>query len=325
MSLTGSLGELGLCDLLQILGLAGKSGLLELQATEGEGWVLFSGGQVAGAWAKGGPPDLSALLRAHGHDAEAPLGAEELESLRRGAAEAAVVGMLGWGEGSFQFGAADAEERVASTGLRLATPIPSQYLALEGARMQDEEGAGAEEAPPETPEIEAAPQIPAEPLLPLAAGDATGPLPYPLVVVDPVLGALEWLKSCLAESFAHVHIFQSTDLGLTRIRQYLARGELPIVLLARHAKADALSGIRDAAELVSRLEHQAPRMPIVLLVERDGIPAAAPAAPGRGVVGLVSRPSLDWLADPRLAAEAAESAEALRTALVSLLRGARRS
>jgi hypothetical protein len=310
MSLAGSLDDLGLCDLLQILSLSSKSGLLSLQSPEGEGWVAFSQGQVAGASAKGGPPDLRALLRENGLDELSVPEPELLESLRREAAEAAVVRMLGWCEGDFRFDTTGAEERVRATGLRLATPIPSQYLALEGVRLNDESGAPAAEAtPPSTP-------VPCAP---------TERLPHALVVIDPALGALEWLKRCLGPSFVHVHIFQSTELGVTRIRQYLARGDQPVVLLARDARPDALSGIRDATELVTRLGQQAPRMPIVLLVESDGDPAAVRNSAVRGLAGVVARPSVDRLKDPRCRAQVTAAGEALRGVLVDAVRGARRA
>jgi hypothetical protein len=305
MSLVGSLDDLGLCDLLQILSLAGKSGLLRLETPDGEGWILFASGQVAGAGTKGGPPDLAALLRELGLDPTLAVEPVRLEALKRDAAEAAVVRMLCWRDGAFRFDAGGGEERVRASGLRLLVPIPSQYLALEGVRICDEGGP--------TLVGEAAASV----LAPAAAPGPAARLPHPLVVIDPALGALEWLKGCLAESFLHVHIFQSTELGVTRIRQYLARGDQPAVLLARDARPDALSGIRDAAELVARLEQQAPRMPIILLVERDGAVGALRAAPARGVAAVVVRPRVDRLKDPRSRAEVTAAGEALRDALVA--------
>lgn len=308
MSLVGSLDDLALCDLLQILSLAGKSGLLSLRSPEGDGWILFAAGQVAGAGAKGGPPDLAALLQAHGLESGADLPPDQLEAIRRDAVEAAVVRMLGWPQGDFRLDSEGAEERARATGLRLATPIPSQYLALEGVRMQDEGDVTVGEATPVPPELPSSSER----------------LPYPLVVIDPSPGALEWLKHCLGGSFLHVHIFQNTGLGVTRIRQYLARGEQPVVLLARDARPDGLSGIRDAAELVMRFEQQAPRMPILVMVERDGVGGAVRAAPLRGVAGVVARPTEDRLRDPRFRSEVAASSEALRRAVVGAIQALRR-
>ncbi len=312
MSLAGSLDDLGLCDLLQILSLAGKSGLLGLHAPEGEGWILFASGQVAAAGTKCGPTDLSALLRENGLGDETSPAAAQVEALRRAATESAVLRMLSWHDGAFLFEAGSGEEAVKATGLRLAAPIPSQYLALEGVRMHDE---GSVIPEPVAAEREA----------PLSA-EESGPvrLPHPLVVIDPALGVLEWLKGHLADSFLHVHIFQSTELGVTRIRQYLARGDRPVVMLARDARPDALSGIRDTPQLVARLEQQAPRMPIILLVERDGARGALRTAPARGVAAVLARPSVERLKDPRAAGDNAAAGEALRTALVDVVRAAQK-
>jgi hypothetical protein len=328
MSLAGSLDDLGLGDLLQILSLAGRSGLLTLQASEGEGWVLFVAGNVAGAMAKGGAPDLTALLREHGGVASAH-DSQQIEEWRGDATEQAVLRMLGWLEGDFRFDVGGGEEWARASGLCLEVPIPSQYLAMEGVRLRDEAGPGAasgsEDAaaqPSPAPASVHTPPAPAsvEPKVAPAAGR----LPNPLVVIDPERGALDWLKAWLSESFLHVHVFQDTELGVARIRQYLGRGEQPAVLLARDARPDPLSGVRDGAELVSRLALQAPRMPIVLLVERDGppIPLRTPAVPG--LTGVVTRPSVGRLRSlsPKAQAQGQEAGAALRTALVALIREA---
>lgn len=307
MSLAGSLDDLGLCDLLQILSLAGKSGLLSLQTPDGEGWILFASGQVAAAGTKSGPADLAALLRASGLGEGSEPEGGQLEALRRAAAEAAVLQMLSWHDGAFLFEAGGGEQAVQAAGLRLTAPIPSQYLALEGVRMHDEGGAPQESAASEA-------QAP-----PPADESRPARLPYPLVVIDPALGVLEWLKGHLADSFLHVHIFQSTELGVTRIRQYLARGDRPVVMLARDARPDALSGIRDTPQLVARLEQQAPRMPIVLLVERNAARGVLRGASSRGIAAVLARPSVDRLKDPRAAADNTAAGEALRDALVDVI------
>lgn len=308
MGLVGSLDDLSLADLLQVFGLFRKSGLLSLQTPEGEGWILLESGHVAGAHAKGGPPDLDALLRSHGIDSGHGLPPPaRVDELRREAAERAVLRMLSFESGEFRFDSAGALDAVRGTGLLLARPIPGEYLALEAVRLHDEAASALEPVAP--PGVAIAP-----------AEDA--PFRAALVVIDPALGALEWLKGCLERSFARVHVFQRTELGVMRIRQYLARGEIPVVLLARETRPDPVSGIRDAAELVARFEQQAPRMPIVLLVEREGPPAALRAPAARGLAGVVARPPAEKIQRSRAGAELAASGEALRVALVAAVRAA---
>ena len=63
MSLVGSLEDLGLGDILQIVSLSRKSGLLVLRSDAGEGRIVLHDGQVRAAFVKGEPEDLQALVR----------------------------------------------------------------------------------------------------------------------------------------------------------------------------------------------------------------------------------------------------------------------
>ena len=62
MSLVGSLEDLGLGDILQIISLSRKSGDLLLRSARGEGRILFQEGLIRGAFHKGGPTDLRGLV-----------------------------------------------------------------------------------------------------------------------------------------------------------------------------------------------------------------------------------------------------------------------
>ncbi len=71
MSLVGSLEDLGLGDILQIISLSRKSGRLLLRSSEGEGRIIFEQGLVRAAFLKGEPEDLRGLLVSGGFvDAE---------------------------------------------------------------------------------------------------------------------------------------------------------------------------------------------------------------------------------------------------------------
>ena len=61
---------------------------------------------------------------------------------------------------------------------------------------------------------------------------AASAAPASLIVIDPDLQALEWVKSVLTDRFERIHIFQRADAGVSRIRQYLGRAERPLVLLS---------------------------------------------------------------------------------------------
>jgi hypothetical protein len=363
MSLIGSLEDLGLGDILQIISLSRKSGVLAIRSDEGEGRIVFVDGRVRGAAVKGGPMDLRAILVAGGFvggddfdaasreareedvsleealAARASISTERIDSLRREAVEAAVVRMFQWRIGEFSFDVRDQPDP-EDPPLFLATGINAQYLAMEGSRIGDEDAYAAEEEADEATELSAAamlgiasagpspPEAAAEPLPeselvpePAAAtapeGEATStpapggparPLP-PIVVIDPHLPALEWVKQVLVASFPRVHIFQRQELGLTRIRQYLARSEAPVVLLSPDAPGDPLSGIRDAVDFARRLKAQSART-AVLWLRVEGSPTTDRVAPADGEV---ARPAPYQLSNPGAARQLDGLAERLRS------------
>jgi len=111
----------------------------------------------------------------------------------------------------------------------------------------------------------------------------------PVVVVDESLSALEWVKEHLRGRFEQVHIFQRSDQGLARIRQYLIRGAAPILLVAPDIPVDHLSGLRSPRDFVDRLKAQSPKLDAVWLVSEDA--GAVDAAKRRGAS--LRRPSDD--------------------------------
>lgn len=105
MSLSGRLEDLQLRDLLQILGLSRKSGLLQLSCGENQAELLFNEGLVISAWRQGkkgfnnvqldNNPEGSALLR----HAMIPL----------------VIELMHWGDGDFCFKAGPIGEIIQHT------------------------------------------------------------------------------------------------------------------------------------------------------------------------------------------------------------------
>jgi hypothetical protein len=110
----------------------------------------------------------------------------------------------------------------------------------------------------------------------------------PLIVIDPEVAVLEWVKKALSDEFRQIHVFQQAEQGLMRIRQYLIRGELPVILISPEAEVDPLSGIRGLGDFVRRLKSQAPRLPIFGLVEGESQPEMGPQG---GLDGVLARPA----------------------------------
>ena len=400
MSLVGSLEDLGLADILQIVSLARKSGRLVLRSDDGEGWIALQDGLVRGAAVKGQREGMRALLVGGGHvaadafDAAArTAGGEErkleaslrearvvsddlLQTARRGAVERAVMRMFGWRTGEFRFEVRDDIE-LLDPGALLATGLNTQYLAMEATRLGDEllrggpdEGDAELSEPPgraepaadallfsgeaEAAEPEAAPErdaaanrlalasartLVAEPepdaevlpepeleaaLIPVSEAESTPAaiavrLDPPaaaaeasdvhLVAVDADLGALEWLKASVDGLFKRVHIFQHAGAALERVRQYLRRGEFPVVAVSSRTPPDPGAGVDRVETLLARLRALAPRMPIVALVG-PGNEAEAPP----GVDAALVRP-LSPGTDPAHWDPHRPAAERLRRAL----------
>jgi hypothetical protein len=382
MSLVGSLEDLGLGDILQIIHLSRKSGTLWIRSTQGEGQIVFSAGLICGAFTKDGPAELRDLLlakealapeavdssaeeaRSRGRALSAVLiersqmTAEAIEELRRGHVEACVIRMFTWMTGEFSF---EIREHADDSGedLFVTGGMNPQFLALEGTRLHDEAKHGGdpevddellgedgiafgheaeeesdaskeEEAPllvaeevdddepiaaasiaEETPPAAraAAEVAPAAAPAPEPAARRTVTAPTAVVAIDHDLASLEWLKAALGPAHPRVHIFQRSDQGIARIRQYLARGDTPLVVLSAEAPADPVSGARDAAEIIRRLKLQAPRMPVFLAQRAGDVQIEA------GADGTLVKPNPTQLADPRCAGDRQQLAMALGDSL----------
>ncbi len=168
MSLVGSLEDLGLGDILQIISLSRKSGVLLLRSDDGEGRFVFAKGRVTGAFCKGGPSDLRSLVVGSGAASDAAyaaavresqdrgvplddvlremtgLAGPKLDALRVGNLERAAFTMFSWPSGEFSFDVRDDSDDV-DPALCVAAGVDAQYLAMEGARLRDEEDRDAVE------------------------------------------------------------------------------------------------------------------------------------------------------------------------------------
>lgn len=375
MSLVGNLEDLSLGDIMQIISLSQKSGVLALEAEEGSGRIVFQSGLVHAACLKDRPDDLRGLLvggnliAATEFDAcvvrardsgrpveetiirEAGLSSEQIDGVLREAVEAAILEMFTWPSGNFSF---DVRSKVESNDprLRLSSGINAQYLAMEGMRIRDERSRDESE-----PEVESGGVTSSDDLVltademfgdealqtdefrfdhetsvvasevddgssatdvlvatvvsraddrsssdesheissavsaPVPEGRVsmeTSPKPTgpslttrmtPVILIDPEVSVLEWVKAAIQEEFARVHVFQQAEQGLTRIRQYLIRGELPLVLISTKMRIDPLSGIHGLSDFVERLKVQAARLVVVGLHEaaEDGRSSAIPS------------------------------------------------
>ncbi len=449
MSLVGSLEDLGLGDILQIVSLSRKSGLLRIHSELGEGRIVFRDGLVRAAYVKGEPEDLRSLLvgsnfiraeefdravelsnsRAASLDQVIPectsLTAESLDSARREQVERSVFRIFSWVTGEFSFEVSDQIE-ARDLEILIPTGINAQYLTMEATRLSDESSCGdrapgvkfsADAAPISEPDdapilfsgevdpagsrgfaaapggVEAA--APVEAVEPEAAPDerdsdassrapadvlalaasrreapelereaesvagpeaesvagpdaesvawpdaepvkkfpakAAGPASLSpsgransrsavaaacLIAIDPNLSTLEWQKLNLAEFFPRVHIFQNAESGIARIRQYLRRGEIPIVLVSIDLARGRVSGVENLAAFIRRLKLLAPSMPVLVAryenaQSEEGIDAAD---------AILSGPDPAYLANRKAWSKLVDEAKRFRTEVAAWLK-----
>ncbi len=394
MSLVGSLEDLGLTDILQIVSLARKSGRLLLRSGNDAGRIVLREGLVRAATVKGEGEDLRSLLVGGGFVTtadferasertdregmalaeataeESGLSMDRLESLRRERVEHAIMRMFMWRSGEFSF---EVREDVDPEDVDLLLPIGinTPYLAMEAARMRDEgidhdpapdasldaddtpvfsgEFEADDESGPEIPEapvsaadtiamaalrdldgveegggawIEAEAEAPTEDAssgqIRIDEGPAEAPVEVavtvtqptpsrPVVAMDADLTALEWFKATVGALAPRVHIFQRVDLAVDRIRQYLARGVVPLVV----ASPRLLDGSGDPARL-SRLRSLAPSIRVLALVEPGETGGA-----GEGFDGVLERPAV-LSPEPERWGEHEALSRSLRSALEEL-------
>ena len=431
MSLVGSLEDLGLGEILQIVSLSGKSGVLFIRSPFGEGRIVFDRGAIRGALIGDGPRDLRGLLAASGALPEADLetlhgeaqaegtGLEEivvartaldaarLDELRERHVETSVLRMFSWPMGEFSFEIRDESGDTSGADLLLRAGMNAQFLALEGTRLRDEQGDGESAAaagdepggdsmeiafdgedsvaadaasdaagPDGLAEMEItvlelldeeiddadtallAEPIDEEPSAPVIDEDPTltgaehrreraeealraaqaPPPPQPeshaaseapvtraptpglaparacsgVVIIDRDLVVLEWVKNALAPLGLRSHIFPRSELAIQRIRQYFARGEMPLVVLSSETPPDPVSGARDWSEIAARLRAQVAQLPL-LVVSTQGVPLS-PVNERAIPDAVATRPPLSVLADHRARNKIEAFAEELREA-----------
>jgi len=161
MAIEGSLRELSIHDVFQMMDLSRKTGTLRVtsESREHEGTVLFERGRVISASMRGSPAPLGQLLVRAGRISETDLarvralqdagdnrrlgeillaldlvGARELERQVRLQVEAVVFELMSWREGLFSF----QERDIATVVIDAPVKVSTESLLMEGARRIDE-------------------------------------------------------------------------------------------------------------------------------------------------------------------------------------------
>ena len=162
MSLAGNLSDLSLPELLQVVALSRKTGALEIcSEAGGVAWLGLRDGGIVRVALESGDLERDEILRKAGLE---PGGDSDVAAATLwDAAVQAILGIFDWSEGDFTFEPLDdpALQWRGPQGILLPSPLSPEFLALEGARLEDENaaqrGAGAAcDADAFAPEPEAA-------------------------------------------------------------------------------------------------------------------------------------------------------------------------
>lgn len=170
MSLVGNLKDLGLAEILQIVSLSRKSGVLGIKSSDREARIVFCQGKVVKAVSTDYPAELSHLLLEKGLVDHATLessrslqkdegytrrlgdilvqqqglAADALESTVREVVENTLYSLFSWDEGTFDFDLQDnldTVDDIVTDPLQylLESGLNAQFLAMEGSRILDEQ------------------------------------------------------------------------------------------------------------------------------------------------------------------------------------------
>ena len=142
MSLAGNLSDLSLPELLQVVALSRKTGALEICSEQGGvAWLGLRDGGIVRVALESGDLDREEILRKAGLEdgGDSDVAAATLWD----AAVQAILGIFDWAEGDFTFEPLDdpALQWRGPQGILLPSPLSPEFLALEGARLEDENAA----------------------------------------------------------------------------------------------------------------------------------------------------------------------------------------
>ena len=301
MSLVGNLQDLGLGEILQIVSLSRKTGVLTLHGDGQEGMIVFRQGQVVRASSsmhqqslgrillQDGLIDLSVLRKALAIQQEEGfrerlgvilikrfgIARNVIEKVVCRQIENAVFSLFEWQQGDFEFAMHDEMETV--DGIRmdplqfmLDQGLSPQFLALEGTRLIDERLHGAAGEPAGEEAVDLAFDL---------VGNEQEHHPAsrePLVIVDDDGPTLQTLAVAMRENGFEVHALSRSEDALITVDALFRSGARPTVLIDLIMPRMDGSGVHGGMELLDLLRLNFRELPIVVMADhRNGMGTAA--------------------------------------------------
>ena len=298
MSLVGNLEELGLGEILQIVSLSRKTGVLSLSSRGRDGSVFFRQGQVIRAASstyqqslgevliQKGVIDLAVLRKSLAFQQEngfrERLGVilvkhfgtsrEIIEEVVREQIENVVFSLFSWAEGTFRFEVQNSVETVDGTKMdplqfMLDQGLNPQFLAMEGTRILDEKrhaaemGFAADESSDDT-----------DLTFDLVNGAEISASPqhvaqHQVVVVDDDGPTLRAIADGLTENGFVVHAMTRSEDTLIKVDTLHRSGEHPAVLVDLIMPKMDGSGVLGGIELLELLHNNFKDLQLIVMTD----------------------------------------------------------
>jgi CheY-like chemotaxis protein len=307
MSLVGNLEDLGLGEILQIVSLSRKSGVLSLHSKGREGRVFFRNGQVTQATSSAYRQGLGEVLVKKGiidlNQLKLALTIQEREAFRerlgsilircfgvppnaieevvRDQIEKAVYSLFIWSDGTFDFDlqeTSDAPDTIRMDPMQfmLNEGLNPQYLAMEGTRLIDEQRHRGE-----PDEMDRGPGEPGEANDDDIAFDlflaglrrtevslsAAGGTRPPVVVVDDDAAMREALGFLITKAGFEPFLYERSEDTLIRVDTLCRNGRSPTVIVDLIMPRMDGTGYLGGVELLELVRSNFPTLSIIALAE----------------------------------------------------------
>lgn len=296
--MVGNLEDLGLGEILQIVGLSKKTGVLSLSSKGRDGSVFFRKGKVVRAASNSfqqslgdvliqrGVIDLAVLRKGLALQQEKGfrerLGAifvknfgvsqETIEEVVREQIENVVFSLFSWSEGTYKFEVQNLIETIDSTKMdplqfMLDHGLNSQFLAMEGTRIHDENRHEAESGADGEPSVSAA-KLDIDQL-----NDAKDskfsyhPDQQPVVIVDDDGPTLRSIGDRLEENGFIVHAMTRSEDTLIKVDSMRRSGEDPAVLIDLIMPKMDGSGVLGGLELLELLHNNFKDLQMIVMTD----------------------------------------------------------
>ncbi len=299
MSLVGNLEELGLGEILQIVSLSRKTGVLFLSSRGRDGSVFFRQGQVVRAASstyqqslgevliQKGVIDLAVLRKSLAIQQEngfrERLGVilvknfgvsqEIIEEVVREQIENVVFSLFAWVEGTFKFDVQSSIESVDGTKMdplqfMLDQGLNPQFLAMEGTRILDEKRHASEMDCADGDSSEDADDFDFD-----LVGDSSAPavsqnvIKQPVVIVDDDGPTLRAVAEGLTRLGFVVHAMTRSEDTLIKVDTLHRGGDRPIVLIDLIMPKMDGSGVLGGVELLELLHNNFKDLQLMIMTD----------------------------------------------------------